>query len=128
MLFDDADASDLGDHVGQLVNRDQAILAQVEGLAVVRLHQFVEAGHAVIDVTKRAGLLSVTPDLHYRVASQLGHSHLATQSRWRFLSPSLPGSQGAKDVMKAHDAGIDPIVFTVVQTEPLGDQLLPAIR
>src|SRR5206468_3073554 len=67
-LFGDAEAGNLGDHIRQLVDGDQAILAQIEGLVIVRLHQFAEAGHTVVDITKRAGLRSVAPDCHLGVA------------------------------------------------------------
>src|SRR5262249_77856 len=127
MLFDDTDTSNLGYHIRQLIDRDQAILAQIERLIIVRLHQLVETSHAVIDITKRARLISVAPNLYLGIATELGYGHLPTEGSWRFLAPSLPRPQRTKDVMKTYNPGLNLIFLAVVQAQPLCDKFLPAI-
>src|SRR5690242_15205480 len=67
---------DLGDHQREVCDRDQPVLAEVERLAVVGLHQPVEPLDTIVDVAERPRLLAVAPDLDARVIGQLGYGHL----------------------------------------------------
>src|SRR2546430_5999085 len=71
VLLGDADAGDVGHHVGQVVDADQAILTKVDRILVPRLHEQPEALDAVVDVAERARLLAVTPHFDIVVAGQL---------------------------------------------------------
>ena len=47
-------------HIHELINRQQAVLPQIQRLAVTGVHQFVDAHHAIVDITERARLFAVT--------------------------------------------------------------------
>src|SRR5438128_689837 len=102
MLLADRHPGDVGDHVRQLIDREHAILSQVQRLMKVRLHELVNADDTVVDVTERSRLLPVSPDLDLLFAGHLGDCNLPTQSCRRLLPSSLPRSQWAEDVMKAN--------------------------
>ena len=53
--------------------------------------------------------------------------HLPADRCGRLLAAPIPGPEGPVDVVEAYDARLDPVVFAVVGTEPLGEQLLPAV-
>src|SRR5258705_13301297 len=78
-------------------------------------------------MTKGTSLFSITPNRDLMVAGQFCLGDLATKGRRSFLASALPGSERSKDIMKTHDASLNAVVFTVMQAQALGDQLLPAI-
>src|SRR5207247_1406559 len=65
VLPGDPDSRDRGDQVRQRVDRDQAILAEVQRLAVIASHELFEPRHAVVDIAERARLLAVPPDFDF---------------------------------------------------------------
>src|SRR5437667_6074821 len=92
VLLLDLLAGDLRDDVDQLVDRDHAILAEIERLAEVRAHQSVDALHAVVDVAVRARLLAVTP--HVDDVLVLGQGDLAADRGRRLLTATVVGPEG----------------------------------
>jgi hypothetical protein len=91
VLLSDSNPSNLGNHVSQLVNGNHAILAKVEWSAIVRAHQLIESGDAIIYVAERPRLLSVAPDLDLRITSELSYGNLPAQCGGRFFSASVVG-------------------------------------
>src|SRR5262245_25720149 len=85
VLLDDAGAGDRSYHVSKLVDRHQAVLAQIQRLGVVRVHQSIHALHTIVDVAERPSLLSVSPDLDLWIAGELGDGHLAADRGWGFF-------------------------------------------
>src|SRR5690606_37932407 len=88
----DGDAGRIRDHVGQLVDGDQAVLAEVERLVVVRAHEAVDALHAVVDVAERPRLLTIPPDLHLRIPGELGDGDLAAHGSRSLFTTAVPGA------------------------------------
>ena len=113
--------------LGELVDREHPVLAEIERLAVVGAHQAVDALDAVVDVAERAGLLAVSPDLDLGVAGQLGDGDLAAQGGRGLLAAAVPGAERAEDVVEADGAGVEPVVLAVVLAEALDDELFPAV-
>src|SRR5688572_20522702 len=54
---------DAGHHIHQLIDADQAVLAEIQRLPKVRLHQAIDALDAIVDIAVGASLLAVTPHL-----------------------------------------------------------------
>src|SRR6266536_2179413 len=121
----DALAGDAADEVDQLVDRDHAVLAEVDGVMVVGLHQPVDALDAVGHVAVGAGLLPVAPDLDLVVLVRRGD--LAADGGGGLLPAPLPGPERPEDVVEADHPGGEAVVLAVVAAEPLGHQLLPAV-
>ena len=92
MFLDNRDARHLRHEVRESIDRNQAVLAEIQRLVVIGSHQTEEALHAVVDVTERSRLLAVSPDLNFRIARQFRNGDLATQSGRCFFTAALPGS------------------------------------
>src|SRR4051794_36984321 len=112
MALVDSLASDVGDQVDQLVDRDQPISAQVERLRVVAAHQSMQPLDAVVDVAVRAGLPPVAPDLD--LVSVAGQCDLAADRRRRLLATAVVRAQLAIDVVEADDSRLETEVLPVV--------------
>src|SRR5690242_13318802 len=97
----DLEPGDLGHHVGEVGDRDQPVLADVERFGVVRPHQPDETGDAVVDVAEGPRLPAVSPDLDPVVARVLRDRDLAAHGRRRLLAAALPRPQRAEDVVEA---------------------------
>ena len=113
--------------VGELIDRHHAILPQVEGRVVPRAHQAEQPFQAIVDVTERAGLLAVPPDLHLSAARELRPRHLAAQRGGYLLATALPGAERPEDVVKANDPGLDVVLLPIVLAQSLADQLFPTV-
>ena len=96
MLLDQAYACDIADDVGELVDRDHTVLAEVQGLGVIGAHEFVEAGDAVVDVAERARLLSVAPDFDRRPPSSFAWAILRHSAAGAFSRPPSQVPSGPK--------------------------------
>src|SRR5262249_26099534 len=87
VLLLDALARDLRHDVDELVDRDHAVLAEVERPAEVRPHQAINALDAVVDVAVRARLLPVAP--HVDDVLVLSERDLAADRRRRLLAAAV---------------------------------------
>lgn len=91
----------LGNDRDQLVDRDHAVLSDVERLIVIRFHQQKNGVQAVVDVAKRPGLLSVSPDFDRGALALGGQSDFSADGRGSFLPTALPASMGPEDIVEA---------------------------
>src|ERR1700738_5089223 len=64
IAFADPLAGDLRHDVHQFVDRNHAVLSEIDRLAMIALHQPVDTFDAVIDVAVRTGLLAVAPNFN----------------------------------------------------------------
>src|SRR5678815_2963216 len=78
--------------VCESVDRDESVLPEIQRLVIVGPHQTEEAFDAVIDVTERPRLLTVSPDLHFPIARQLRDRDLSTHCGRCFFTTPIPGS------------------------------------
>ena len=115
----------LGDHVHQLIDGDEHVGAQVQGIAPLGMHEAVDALNAVIDVHERPRLLAITPDLD--LVAVLGERHLATDRRGGLLAAAVVGSERAVDVVEASDSSFEAVILAVVLAELFRVELLPAV-
>src|SRR5205823_3203570 len=90
VLLDDAYAGNVGDEICELVNRDEAILTEVEWLCTIRPHQPINALEAIIDIAERTRLLTIPPDLHLALTTELRSGDLAAEGSGCFLATALP--------------------------------------
>src|SRR4029434_5927120 len=95
---------------------------------IIGAHQPEEALDAIIDVTERSRLLTITPDLDFAVACQFRDRTLPAQRRRRLLATTVPRPERPEDVVEAHGSRLDPIVFAVMLTQALGNQVFPSVR
>ena len=98
------DAGDLADDVGELVDRDQPILSEIQRLAVVGRHQPLDPFEAVADIAERSRLLAVAPDIDLALAGELRRRHLVAHRGRRLLAPPVPRPERPVDVVEADDA------------------------
>jgi hypothetical protein len=73
MFFINFNASDLGNDISQFVDCHQTILAEVEGFSEIGVHQTVDAFQAIVNITERTSLLTITPDLDRGVTRQFSN-------------------------------------------------------
>src|SRR5678815_1196552 len=127
MFLDDGNAGYTGDEIGKVVDRDETVLPKIQRFVIIGAHQPEDALDAIVDITKRARLLTVTPDLDLVVARQLRDGDLAAQGRRCLLATTVPRAQRPEDVVEAHGSRFDAVVVAVVSAEPFGDEFLPPI-
>jgi hypothetical protein len=121
------DARDLFRDVDELVDGDEFVGAEVEGLVDVALCDHLRSLGAVIDVHEGAGLFAVAPDLDLVGAGVLGLDDFAADGGGSLLAAAGPGAERAVDVVIAGDAGLETIVFFEVAAHALGKEFLPAV-
>src|SRR5262249_38235628 len=95
VLFLDLLAGDLRHDVDQLIDRDHAVLTEIERLAEVRPHQAIDAFHAVVDVAVGPRLLAVAP--HVDDVFVLGERDLAADRGPRLLAATVIGPKPTED-------------------------------
>ena len=127
MFLDDADARDLGNDIRKLIDRDHAVLTEVQWLGIVRSHEFVDALDAVVDVAKRARLLAVAPDLDFVIAGEFRDCDLAAHRRRGLFTAAFPGSFRAEYVVKTHGPSFHAVILAVMRAQSLGDEFFPTV-
>src|SRR5688572_25094437 len=115
------------DEVGESVDANEAILAEVERLPAVRRHQTHQPFDAVVDVAERPRLLAVAPNFDVGGASEFRGRDFSAQRRRCLLASAVPRAERSEDVVEPHDARVEAVVLAVVDAQALGDQLLPAV-
>jgi hypothetical protein len=83
-------------------------------MMIVRTHQPVNTGDAIVDVAERSRLFAVAPDLDFGVFGQLGERNFTAHRGRGLLASAVPRAERPKDVMKAHDACLEAVVFAIV--------------
>ena len=116
-----------GNNVRQLIDGQHAILSKIKRLVIVRLHELEDTCYAVIDIAERSCLVAIPPNINFRVASQFCYGNFATQSRRNLLASTRPCTCWPKNIVEARDARLQSILFVVVHSESLDDQLLPTV-
>src|SRR5207247_2194630 len=114
-----------GDHLHQLVDRDQPVLPQVERLAMAGHHKPVNAFDAIIDVAVRPRLIAVAP--HLDLVPVIRERDLATDRRRRLLAATVVRSQRTEDVVEANYPRLEPVVLEIMPALTLRIELLPPI-
>src|SRR6266436_436912 len=121
----DALAGNPGNDVDQFVDRDHAVLSQIDRIAMIALHQPVNTFDTIVDVAIRSGLSTVSPD--FNVVTIIGQRNLATNCRRRFFAAAVIRPQRTKDVMKPHHPRVQSKIFGVVTADAFHIELLPTI-
>ena len=111
VLLHQAFACNLHGHIGQLIDADHLVGADVDGSGPVGAHQPQGPLQALLDVEKRPGLFAVTPDLDFAAVRR--HGHLATDGGRGLFAPVVPGAVGAEDVVVAGDTHLHALVAVV---------------
>ena len=106
---------DLGDNLHQLVNRDHAVLAQVDRIMKIGLRQPIDALNAVINIAVGPFLETMAPNLDHTTVLCL--HHLATNRRRRFLATPVVGSQRTEYVVEADHTRVHAEIFTIVTAD-----------
>src|SRR5438445_11099552 len=127
VLLRHANASDLRDDVDQLVDGHHAVLPQIQRLRVVGVHKSSDSANAVVDEAEGTSLLTISPNFDLVRAGELRHRHLSTDRRRGLFPTAVPGAERTEDIVEADYSGLHTVLFAVVRTEPLRDQLLPAV-
>src|SRR6266571_7180144 len=92
---------------------------------IVASYKAMDTFDAIVDVTIRAGLLSVSP--HFDLIAVPCERDLAAYRRGRLLSASIIGAQRPEDVMKPDYSCFESEVFAVMPAHSLHVQLLPTV-
>src|SRR6266568_1514438 len=127
MPLDDLDSRQPSHHVDHVVDADQAIGSEVQRIWIIRAHELVHTGDAIVDEAEGPRLVAIAPDLDLRVPGELRVRYLPTNGRRRLLAPTLPRSLRPIDVVEADDTGLDGVVVAVVVTKALRHELLPPV-
>jgi len=123
-MFDgDVFSSEAEGEFGHIVHRDHLVGAEVEGLRVIGTHDPQDSFDAVVDETERSGLKTISPHLELF----FGDEGFSAEGSRGLLSPSLPGSLWAIDVMEPGDSNLDTEVLLVMHGQFLGDEFLETI-
>ena len=80
--------------------RHHAVLAQIQRLRVLGVHQAPQAFEAIADVAEAARLLAVAPDLDLRIAGQLARATLRHSAAGAFSRPPVHVPSGPKMLWK----------------------------
>src|SRR5947207_12559307 len=92
---------------------------------MIALHQPINSLDTIVDVTVRARLQSVAPDLD--LIAVCGQANLAANRGRRFLAPAVVRAQRTKDVVETHYSRVQTKVLGVVAADALHVKLLPAV-
>src|SRR5215204_6304083 len=106
---------DLCYRIDQLIDGDQLVGSQVEGMRVIGSHDAINTFYAVIHVHKGAGLLPIAPNLD--LSAVRSQSQLARDGRRRLLLTSFVGAQGPVNVVKTDYPSLEAVILSVIFAE-----------
>src|SRR5690348_2181140 len=104
MIFPDFYFGDLGNDIRQLIDGDHTILAEIQWLLEIRLHEPIKPFHAIVYVTERTGLLSIAPNINSARTRQFRDCNLAAQSCRRLLPSAIPRPVRSENIMKSNNS------------------------
>src|SRR5277367_1785285 len=118
-------AGSLRNQIHQLIDGDQFVGAEVEGVVVIRRHHADHAFDAIVHVHEGARLLAVTPD--FDLAAVGLESDLAAHCGGSFFFSAVIGAKRPIDVVEAHNVGLKLVVVLIVAAQLLGIELFPSV-
>src|SRR5258706_11251105 len=118
-------AGNVRDRFRKLIDRYHFLRANIERAGMGAAHQAQRAFDALVDVQKRACLLSIAPDLYGAAVLRLGN--FPAKLGRSLLPSSRPGSFRSEDVVIAVDVAFHVIIAVVCQIQTFAEQFLPAI-
>src|SRR5580698_5803228 len=121
------DARDFFDHVDELINTDRFARTKVDRLQNIRVHDFLNAFEAVVNVHEASGLVAGAPDFDLVLPCQFGFDYFAANRSRSLFAATEPGTPRAIDIVKAGYAGVKSEIFTEVAAHTLGEKFLPAV-
>jgi len=121
------DARDVFGYVDKLVDGDELVGAEVEGLVDLAFCDHLRALGAVVDVHEGACLFAVSPYLDLMLTGVLGLDDFATDGSRSFFAAACPCPERAVDVVVTGDASLKAVVFFEVAAHALGEELLPTV-
>src|ERR1700692_3475158 len=93
-------AHNLGNDIYQLVDCDKLVRAKIKRLAIIRLHNAIDAFDAIIDIHERTGLFAIAPNLYFFVVAD--RRDLPTDRSRRLLTPPFIGAERPIDVVESY--------------------------
>mmetsp|Transcript_4878 Transcript_4878/g.17699 ORF Transcript_4878/g.17699 Transcript_4878/m.17699 type:complete len:249 (-) Transcript_4878:515-1261(-) len=117
-------ARELHRHGLHFVHGDHFIGANVHGLGEIALGETQDTFNAIVNVRKRARLLTIAPHFNLRRCRR----RLAAKRRRGFLATTLPGTVRTVDVVESTNARLDAEIALVVLVHFLAGKLFEPVR
>ena len=105
------DAGDVFDDVDELVDGDQFVAAEVDGLDDVAPEEVLGSLEAIGDVHEGPGLMSVAPDFDIVFTGEFGFDDFSADRGGGFFAATVVGAVGSVNVVEAGDAGDEAEIF-----------------
>src|SRR5216110_3154074 len=101
-------ATDLFNLRYQIVNQHEFARTKIDRYRdqIVTMHDHIDPFHTIVDIHKTARLAAIAPDRNAKILFVNCLDDFTANSRWRFLSATIPGAPWAVHIVKASDKGL----------------------